>query len=356
MRLLFLAALVLLIGSAPAAARVGIGINYDWYATYRISMRECRPEGEPLTQGKWFLQQYDDARIRATVQEQLAAMRQAGFTTLRTLVFHDHATDPEVDSFVSLDGSITPADRAKLHDFVADVARAGFTTLELVPSFVSQNWLYCNEHVWGDCFDPRTTDENWRFTAVVAQTAIDAAGPMTLRFDIGSELAPDPHMPAATLRKAKTYLQTMARRFQARFGSTWLISAARSDGSTASETAARTELLLDDLAQAGLRPRYLELHTYLPDGNDLKQSLDTLQRIAQRIDAYVILGELRYHSDVQAATIATWLAKHPQSRVVDVMQWPEYDPSHICAIDPSPPYTPGLLGKLLPPRRRSIDR
>jgi hypothetical protein len=142
-------------------------------------------------------------------------------------------------------------------------------------------------------------------------------------------------------------LQSIAGRFQAEFGSRWLISTARSEGSTAAETAARLNLLLADLAASGLRPRFLEIHNYSADGNDLWESLDETERTARRIGADVILGELRYHNDVQAATIAGWLVRHPDSRLVDVIQWPQADPSQVCAIDPTPPYTPGPFARLI---------
>jgi hypothetical protein len=325
---------------ALLAALIGIGVNYNWYAFHLESLRDCRANAESRSVGAWIVPHYGDPAVRATVRQQLAAMHASGFTTLRTLVFHDHSTDLEDDSLTSLDGSLTSADARKLLDFVGDVARAGFRSLELGPVFVEENSLYCKRKLWGDCFDANRTGENWRFISSVATTAIDAAGTMTLRFDLGNEEAPDPRMPVATLQKAETYLGTIAARFQTAFGSRWVISAARSDASNASETADRLNLLVSDLRAAGLRPPFLEVHTYSSDGNDLKQSLDDAQRIAQPIDANVILGELPYHSVVQAKTVAAWIARNPGSRLVDILQWPE-DPSLVCGTDPAPPYTPG---------------
>ncbi|MBV8371894.1 MAG: hypothetical protein JOY69_01415, partial [Candidatus Eremiobacteraeota bacterium] len=91
---------------------------------------------------------------------------------------------------------------------------------------------------------------------------------------------------------------------------------------------------------------FLELHEYSDDPQDVEESLDALESLAERIDARIVLGELRYHSDTQAAAIAAWVAQHPKSRLLDLMQWPEYDPSRSCEINPSPPYTPGALGAI----------
>jgi hypothetical protein len=338
---------VLLVFAATAnafAGQLGIGINYDWWRFSLMSLHDCRQQQQPRSVGSWILPQYQDAHIRAVVKTQLAAMHHAGFTSLRIMDFYYHTTDAHADdSFTSTDGSITAGDRRKLGDFVHDIASAGFTSLEVVPSFQAENWLYCRNHTWGDCFEPQRTSENWRFIEETARTVLAAKGSMTVRFDLGNEAAPDPSMAQQTLANARAYLQTIAGRFQAEFGNVWGMSAARSDASTANETTARQALLLDDLAQAGLHPKFLELHLYTPDGNDITESLDRMQALAERIDARVILGELRYHSDAQAAAIGGWIAAHPSSRIVDLIQWPEYDPSQICAIDPQPPYTPGPL-------------
>jgi hypothetical protein len=335
-------ALFLLGALAAVAAPPAIGINYDWWKLSTVSLKQCRTDGSARDVGQWFLPFYQMASVRATVRQQLRAMRGSGFATLRLLVFYYHSTDASSeDSFNSTDGSISQTDRAKLHDFITDVAAAGFRRIEVVPSFQAENWLYCRNRVWGDCFDPSRIEENWRFIRETARTAIGAAPGLDLRFDLANEAAPDPTMTPHTLANAKRYLQTIAGRFQREFGGAWTVSTARSEGSPASETASRLDLLLADLGQAGVVPKFLELHAYSEDGNDLTLSLDTLDAVAARIGAAEILGELRYHSSVQAAAIAAWLRRHPSAKMADVIQWPEYDPTLVCARLPAPPYVPG---------------
>jgi hypothetical protein len=336
-------AFALLLTAAVRAAEPAIGINYLWWSFTPVSLHECKVEKEPRSVGAWVVPNYQDSAVRAAARRQLRAMHAAGFTTLRTVLIYDRSSDPDPTAFTSMDGSVSSADRAKLQNFVRDAGAAGFTTLEIVSSFDSENWIYCRNHAWGDCFNPARTDDNWRFISQTAQYAIAAAGPLALRFDLGNEQAPDPHMPARTLARAKSYLQTIAGRFRAAYGDGWLFSMARSDDSTAAETRERLDLLVADLAEAGLKPKYLELHSYSNDGNDMVQSLDAAQAIAERIDAHIVLGELRYHSTEQASAIAGWLRKNPQSRVADLVLWPETDPSQACAILPALPYTPGPL-------------
>jgi hypothetical protein len=338
-------AFLLFAATAAASAReIGIGINYNWWKFTLIGPRECKAEQQPRSVGTWILPAYDDPSVRRIVKSQLQAMHSSGFTTLRIVIFHGHSSDPDPTAFTSMDGSLSRGDRDKLSAFVSDVASAGFKTLEIVPDFGAENGVFCRTQAWGDCFDAARTNENWQFIERSTETTVAAAGPMSVRTDIANEAAPDPTMPARTLEHTKTYLQTIASRFRAKFGDSWLISASRSNASPATETAARLTLLVDDLAEAGLTPRYLELHDYSADGNDMKVSLNAVQALAQRIGASIVLGELRYHSDVQSSAIAGWLKANPSSRIVDLIQWPEYDPTHVCGIDPVPPYTPGALG------------
>lgn len=336
-----------LVSSAEGAARsIEIGINYNWWKFALTSLHECTVTKQPRSAGSWILPAYDRPDVRAAVEEQLRAMRRSGFTAMRIVVFYGHSTDTDPSAFTSMTGNVSSSDTRKLRAFVGDIAAAGFRSLEVVPDFGAENWVYCRHRQWGDCFEAARTDENWRFIAQVTQTATAAAGVVPVRVDIANEAAPDPRMPVGTLRRVKAYLQTIAGRFDARFGPRWVISVARSAASPATETHDRVELLVADLADARLTPKYLELHDYSADGNDMKVSLDAMQATAQRIGAHVILGELAYHSAVQASAISGWIDRHPSSRIVELTQWPEYDPTRVCAIDPTPPYTPGALGRI----------
>ncbi len=333
---------VLVTAGAARAAQPAIGINYLWWSFTPVSLHDCKVEKEPQSVGAWVVPNYQDENVRAAARAQLRAMRAAGFSTLRTVLIYDRSSDPDPTAFTSLDGSVSAGDRDKLQSFVRDVGAAGFTTLEIVSSFDSENWIYCRNHAWGDCFNPARTSDNWRFISQTAQAAIAAAGPLALRFDLGNEQAPDPICPLARWH-ARRRISDDRRRFQAAYGDGWLFSMARSDDSTAAETSERLDLLVADLGDAGLKPKYLELHSYSNDGNDMVQSLDAAQTIARRIDAMIVLGELRYHSSAQASAIDGWVRKNPQSRLIDVILWPEFDPSQACAILPSLPYTPGPL-------------
>jgi hypothetical protein len=336
--------LAIALGARCDASPIGIGVNYNWWKMGLTSLEECKAQGKPRSVGSWILTAYQNPAVRRVVNDQLRSMRRAGFTTLRVLVYYKHVSWSDPTAFTSMDGNMSSVEESELHNFVGDIAAAGFTTLEVTFDFGGENWLFCRKSVWGDCFDATRTDENWRFISAVAQSALGAAGSMPVRFDLGNEHAPSPTMPERTLKQAKTYLQTIASRFMARFGDMWLVSAATPFDAAATQTTERLDVVITDLAEVGLVPKYLELHQYSDDVADIDSSLDATQALAQKTGAQVIFGELRYHDAVQSSAIADWLGRHPDSRIVDLIQWPEYDPSQICAVNPNPPYTPGPLG------------
>jgi hypothetical protein len=100
-------------------------------------------------------------------------------------------------------------------------------------------------------------------------------------------------------------------------------------------------LLLDILASGGLSPKFVEVHSYRTESGYLESVLDSANRMAEHINAGLILGEIAYHSSEQAAQVVDWLRGHPNSRLIDVMQWPLTNPQSRCQFDTPPPYTPG---------------
>jgi hypothetical protein len=338
--------LVLAFGSTGDASEIGIGVNYNWWKLDLTSLEECKAQGKSRSVGTWILPAYRNPDVRQVVNDQLRTMRRAGFSTMRVLVYYKHVSWSDPTSFTSMDGNLSSVEESELHDFVGDIAAAGFSTLEISVDFGGENWLFCRKGDWGDCFDATRTDENWRFISQVAQTALAAAGAMAIRFDLGNEHAPAPTMPARTLKQAKTYLQTIAGRFAARFGDAWLVSAGAPSDAPATQATQRLDIVIADLAEIGLVSRYLELHQYSDDVAGVDSSLDAVQSLAQKTHAQVVLGELPYHNAAQSAAISDWLGGHPDSRIVDLIQWPEFDPSKICAVNPNPPYTPGPLGAI----------
>ena len=322
-------------GAASAAAQVEIGMNYNWWRFAPKSPIECETRPASVWQGNWILDQYQLPAVRRIVQGQLRSMRAAGFSRLRVMVTHSRPAKNHLSGALqSATGELSPRDAANVRAFVGDIAGAGYRGLEITYGFLEANALYCKRHNWGDCFEPSRTEENWRFISEVAQITSSAAGGMPLRFDLNNEACPAPSMPPATIANASRYLTTIARRFQARFGQNWLISCADSPN------AQRAALMVRELSQGGLSPRFIEVHTYRTDPRFVSGVLDGANGLAQRLDGTLILGEMRYHSAEEMGIVRHWLQAHPQSRLREIYEWPLHDPTTGCRMDAAPPYTP----------------
>ena len=108
---------------------------------------------------------------------------------------------------------------------------------------------------------------------------------MPLRFDLSNEACPASNMlPATIATHAGRYLTTIAGRFEAQFGSNWLISCPESPRSE------RAALMVKLLLDAGLSPRFIEIHTYRTDPSWVFGALDGANSLAQRLDATLILA------------------------------------------------------------------
>lgn len=339
--LLFLFSLFCVSGAALAQrVHPSLGINYQWWQLDKQRVAECprRPTAVMVEAGA--MVQYGKPEVRGAVQRQLGDMRKAGFTSLRSqIVFLPPPNRFNMYPITSQDGNIPDQDQANLRAFVEDIAAAGFETFE--PVFGGAG-LYCKKVNWGDCFDPASIEKAWTFAEQATRIITAAAGPLKLRFDLTNEGCPAPSMLPSTKDNARLFLTTIATRFQKTFGDNWLISCAYDPGS------ARLKLLLKDLADAGLKPRFVEVHSYVI-GDGFLSMLSSANAMAAAIGADLILGEMRYHSVDQNGLLRRWLAENPKSRLVDALQWPLADPSTKCPFDTPPPYTPGDLETLATP-------
>jgi len=142
-------------------------------------------------------------------------------------------------------------------------------------------------------------------------------------------------MPASTIAHTKTYLATIISRFRAKYGDNeWLVSCPDS------KKGDRLKALLEGLRESNLRPKFVEIHTYKEDPDHVREVISSANELAAQIDAKVILGELRYHSEVQEKVIHDYLRNQPNNRIVDILQWPHAMDSS-CPLDTAPPYDLG---------------
>ncbi len=334
------ALIVLSTSGAVAGSSIEIGMNYDWWRFTPRTEDECRAHPATAFHGNWLLPQYQIEAVRDTVKTQLREMRDAGFTVLKIFVLHRRPNlGGAVDYFLSADGSLAASDKVKLQRFVSDIAAAGFKHLEVAFGFADQNAPFCRHELWGDCFEPNRTEENWRFISGATEAVTQVKDGLSLVFDLTNEGAcAAANMPPSTLLNAKRYVQTIAGRWQSQFGDSWVFSCPNSLGAT------RNNLLAEQLGEAGLRPKYVEIHNYENDARRVNLTLDGLQKLAERLNAHAIFGEMQYDSENKSAIIRDWLKQHPESRFSAMMMWPLREAvKGGCQMDVAPPYTPGPL-------------
>ena len=75
-------------------------------------------------------------------------------------------------------------------------------------------------------------------------------------------------MEPSTRFNAKRYVQIIAGRWQSLFGNHWVMSCPNS------AKASRLDLLVEYLAEAGIHPKFLEVHNYETDPASINASLD----------------------------------------------------------------------------------
>ena len=331
-----IAAAACLLSTAVAADKVKLGINYNWFQLRADQVPDCGAHPAWVLFGGGIIQQYHDRGIRDQVRGQLARMHGAGFATMRIILHASHLPADHKEGLIhTASGDISGEDQENIRNFTADVAAAGFQGLEVAFGFQQEGKIFCKQQEWGDCFDPLRTDANWRFIDSATGLVKAAAQSMSLRFDLNNEGCIAPSMPAATRTHAKAYLATIATRFREKYGNDeWLVSCPDS------ERGIRLRALLDGLRESGLKPKFVEIHTYKEDPGHVTDVVAAANDMAREIDAKVILGELRYHSGVQEKIVHDFI-RAPGSRIIEVLQWPLADQESRCPIDVQPPYDLG---------------
>jgi hypothetical protein len=323
--------------AATAGERPKLGINYNWYRLRDDQIAECKTHSAWVLWGGGVVQQYSDPIIRDLVRAQIAKMHAAGFVSMRIILHASHLPADHKEGLIhTVSGDISSSDRDSIRNFVGDVAAAGFQGLEVAFGFQREGKIFCKTNVWGDCFDPARTDPNWRFIDEATSLVKSSAHSMALRFDLNNEGCVARSMPAGTIANAKKYLATIATRFRDKYGDDdWLISCPDS------ERAMRLADMLAGLREYHLKPKYIEIHTYKNDPTHVQEVISAANAMAVQIDAKLILGELKYHSDIQEKVIHEFIRGQPNSRIIDIFQWPLAGSDSKCPIDVQPPYDPG---------------
>ena len=301
-----------------------IGVNYTHHG-----FRDCSFEDTAI------LRTYSRPRLAAKVHRQLLRMRQAGVTTIRTIVWHMTDATRETWGPISSAGG-RPAEpyRTNLIRFVREIRRFGFKRLTV--SFGPQK----TQNALLVTYDPATFEENWGFVRSI-RALVRRHGPPQTRFDLLNEGAPSeaPTEWSPAPDQTGRYLSRIYRAYVGRYGNRDVsVSAISWDG------AGRVRSLVGALRASGRPlPRWYDVHIGYTAAQ-ASYALRTTDAVLRQsgVRRPLVVGETSYDSDEVARVIQRFLQRSRRP-IEEVSPW-FVRTMEGCQV--SPPYRPGAYARV----------
>lgn len=307
-----------------------VGTAYSHWA-----IRGCSADGTGI------VATYDQPGVRRRVQLQLAAMRAAGITSLRLLLWHATDTSGQDWGIVpSAGGRLVEPYRSNLINYLGDVRAADFKALTL--DFGPEG---SNDPV-EDAYDPTKFDENWSFIRDV-RPLVKQYGPTTTRIDLLSEGAPSSYLPGS-LQRIEGYISEMYRRYVDEFGKADVTVSAIAppdpyEDITRPDTSHRLQNLIDAFAASGRgQPTFFSVHVTTPWQPSAANTLYGLRQAdatlaANGLSQPLVVSETAYDDRELAGAISAF--RRTSSRpILEVLEWPWRAGSACKDFSVSPPF------------------
>jgi hypothetical protein len=258
---------------------------------------------------------YGRAAVRAGVQRDLTTSHESGLSTLRLIIWHEHAPTDRSWGFVPSAGGRVPQPwRRRLIDYLQDVRDAGFERLTI--SFAPRQ----ANNPGRAFYDPRRLPENWAFIRDV-RTLAYAYGPPSIHIDLQNEGPPSDRDTPAVRRQRMTYLATLYRRYVQRYGTgdvTISVNAGRFPPDQS-----RIAALLQIIRRSGEPPpTWFEVHA----GYDGWRALQGLRKVDAILREHglrqpLVIGETPYE-DVPVAEAIAEFVRESARPVDEILEWP----------------------------------
>jgi F5/8 type C domain len=260
---------------------------------------------------------------RATIKQQLAAMRAAGIESLRLIMWNTHdATGQDWGVISSAAGRMVEPYRSNFTAYLSDVRAAGFKQLTIAfsPQGPNSPLLYGPSGITDSGYDPSLFEENWSFIRDV-RSLVKKYGPATTHFDLESEGVPGPFDDPRLAQIADDYITHLYRDYVDAFGNQDVTVAFV--GVVGPEDAAgRVKKLVADLRASGRPlPTYFDIHpSYAPRALEELRAVDAALT-EEGLSQPLVIGEEAYNDPAVAHAIATF--KATSSRPInEVLEWP----------------------------------
>lgn len=308
---------------------------------------------------------YHTPGTRRLVRSQLAAMRKAGLSSLRIILWNmTDDTGQRWGVVPSAGGRLSEPYRSNLVRFASDVARAGFERLTVA---FSPQWTnnpigeYGPSGLIADRWDPSKFEENWSFIAD-ARKLVEPVGPADTRWDFFQESPPTRYQPAFIVERMSSQISEMWTRYVRAYGGNDVTVSTIVKGPGTEVAVDRLQHLLDAIRSAGLGfPTWFEVHGdwSSPDLYHELHAIDETLTANGLTTQPLVVGESSYENAATASDVRQFMETSSR-RVDEVYQWwqmrsdgpcysaPYRADAYLAALGlPLPPPTPSPL-PLLP--------
>jgi hypothetical protein len=310
----------------PPHRRPLLGANYTHYAFPNCTFRNT-----------YILAWYHRPAVAQRVHEQLAQMRHARVSTIRTVLWHD-ATSQPWGPIPSAGGALREPFRSNLRRYVSEVRRFGFARFTLVFEPARTHSPLRTE------YEPRKFAENWRLIRE-ARAVVKRYGPPNTRFDLLGEGAPNATPTSYEPRPQQTarYLRNMYRLYVRRYGNRDVTVSAIGSMNRAGATN-RVGNLVRILKSSGAPlPRWYDVHIgHEPAGAWYALWHAERQLKAERQSQPLVIGDAGYNNPGVARAVRRFLRRSGR-RLQELTPWFRNSAEgEGCPF--APPYSPGAYG------------
>jgi hypothetical protein len=298
-----------------------------------------RESADVMAQGA-IIPNYDRPNVRPEVRADLAQIRQAGFSMIRTVLWFTQ--DRIIAPWGQLRAPLGEDDARRIKDFGDDIRLAGFKKWLIVTNPGIRNSPLCKIKNWGDCYDPTREATNFSFIRSVHDllAPLQTAG-FHLEYDLSGELCPSRWLPPTADAQIEAYLTHLIQWYSK--------DVSRSDFhiSCGGLSDDRTALLLQVFDKAGVRPNAIDVHFYDTDPSVIERKLVPAAMMARQRGLPLDIGEMQYENLDQASAIHS-LASRYNICFSELIEWPLRGHS-MCQINVAPPFSSRILQSIAAP-------
>ena len=298
---------------------------------------------------------YHTPGTRRLVRSQLAAMRKAGLSSLRIILWNmTDDTGQRWGVLPSAGGRLSEPYRSNLVRFASDVAKAGFQRLTVA---FSPQWTnnpigeYGPSGLIADRWDPSKFEENWSFIAD-ARRLVEPVGPTDTRWDFFQESPPTRYQPAFIVERMNGQIREMWTRYVRAYGGDDVTVSTIIKGPGTEVAVDRLQHLLDAIRSTGLGyPTWFEVHGdwTSPDLYQELRAIDETLTANGLTTQPLVVGESSYENAATASDVTRFMATSSR-RIDEIYQWWQRSSNGPCY---SAPYRAdayaAALGLPLPP-------